>query len=263
MSELTIFGELRRLFNERTERSRLTQVLKFNELAAYKSTGSGYVKEARHDSVDFQKDILAKISLKPADVVVDVACGDGTNADYLDHYFGVTTIRGEFSQAALDLQPDKKTRWIDASEHLPFDTGSVDFILVKDAVEHFRDQRNFLAESSRVLKPDGRLLIVSQSIQQTFFKVKSQFASTMFQINFDRWQDYAELVEQATTKQYPNYTHLPPYFKTSPAQLVDLALRFGLHEKNIDKLPPTWTSTPKTDWHDKQRFVLNLVKSSA
>lgn len=46
-----------------------------------------------------------------------------------------------------------------AADHLPFPANTLERILVKDALHHFNDQAQALADLLRVLKPGGRMVI--------------------------------------------------------------------------------------------------------
>jgi demethylmenaquinone methyltransferase/2-methoxy-6-polyprenyl-1,4-benzoquinol methylase len=51
-------------------------------------------------------------------------------------------------------------------EALPFPDGTFDRVLIVDALHHFRDQRQAICESLRVLKPGGRLAIEEPDIRR-------------------------------------------------------------------------------------------------
>jgi ubiquinone/menaquinone biosynthesis C-methylase UbiE len=56
------------------------------------------------------------------------------------------------------------------TERLPFADGSFDRILVVDALHHFKDQKEALADITRVLKTGGRIVIEEPNLKH--FKVK-------------------------------------------------------------------------------------------
>jgi SAM-dependent methyltransferase len=87
-------------------------------------------------------------------LVLDIGCADGWARDVLSHcdYIGLdypTTsgLYGTRPQVFAD------------GARLPFASASFDTVLLLEVLEHVADAEGVLAEISRVLKPEGRLLI--------------------------------------------------------------------------------------------------------
>jgi SAM-dependent methyltransferase len=91
--------------------------------------------------------------------VLDIPCGDG-RASYEFKKKGANVI-------ALDLFPefmklaDLSAEYADLSEPLPIESGSIDYIICQEGIEHIPNQLNVLEEFNRVLKKDGILLITT------------------------------------------------------------------------------------------------------
>lgn len=244
------------------EEAHQKRVRQFNEIAVYRSGRFGFAENTHHSTKSFNEVLLSHLDLKPNAVVVDVAAGGGEVADYLDTRYGVQTIRCDMSEAAIIGQKDKPTRWVDASEKLPFADNEVDFMVIKDAQENLRDQNRFLGEATRVLKPGGSLLVVSQIITANKFFVSRPGSPTQEELlfTFIDWEDYPRRVAEAK-KMFPDYIHSPPYFVTSGEVLLKMADQVGLQEVKKSSLPDMWTPDPKdNDWHGQPRFVLLLEK---
>jgi ubiquinone/menaquinone biosynthesis C-methylase UbiE len=100
--------------------------------------------------------------------VLDVGCGTGVFASRIRtalpsaRVFGVDLVsdmlakgtrRWKFHQGhVFPVQGD--------SEHLPFATGSFDFVTCANSFHHYPNQERAVAEMHRVLRPGGRLLII-------------------------------------------------------------------------------------------------------
>lgn len=92
-------------------------------------------------------------------VVLDIPCGDG-RASY-------EFAKKEATVKAYDLNPefmrlpDIKAEVADLTDKLPVDSGSVDYIICQEGIEHLSDQLGMLSEFNRVLKKGGALLLTT------------------------------------------------------------------------------------------------------
>jgi ubiquinone/menaquinone biosynthesis C-methylase UbiE len=107
--------------------------------------------------------------LHPRGLLVDAGCGPGYLVMELDRRFPNLEIVG------IDIAPqmiklaernclqqglEAGVRFeVAAVERLPFETGSVDFVVSSLSLHHWLNPEPALAEISRVLKPGGRMLI--------------------------------------------------------------------------------------------------------
>jgi ubiquinone/menaquinone biosynthesis C-methylase UbiE len=96
--------------------------------------------------------------------VLDLGCGDGLFLPELAA--GGAQVRGA-DRSAIALEraskraPDVKLHEVGANERLPIDDNLVDRVWCCDTLEHVVDTQVVLSEARRVLKPGGRLLIVT------------------------------------------------------------------------------------------------------
>ncbi|MFC7134204.1 MULTISPECIES: class I SAM-dependent methyltransferase [Salinibaculum] len=94
---------------------------------------------------------------RPLERVVDVGGGPGRAVRELDAAWRlvVDPAQGMLRQARRhDLQPVQGD-----GARLPLSTGSVDAVLVTDALHHMGDQHGVLEEAARVLRPGGVLVV--------------------------------------------------------------------------------------------------------
>jgi SAM-dependent methyltransferase len=100
-------------------------------------------------------------SFAPRSVVVDIGCGEGLQLANLAR-------EGHFV-AGIDLNPSRvltsaRSRIVQArAEALPFSDACADAVLIK-VVLPYTDDRQALAEIARVLKPEGRCILVGHGI---------------------------------------------------------------------------------------------------
>jgi SAM-dependent methyltransferase len=91
--------------------------------------------------------------------LLDVGCGAGNMIHHLSRY-------GQVKGVDIDARPVQKARergydvdQFDATQPLPFDSNAFDAVTALDVIEHNEDDLAILADSYRVLKPGGHLII--------------------------------------------------------------------------------------------------------
>lgn len=96
---------------------------------------------------------------KPDFRLLDIGCGAGNMIHHLSHY-------GQVKGLEIDERPVKMARQrgydvdqFDATRPLPFDPGTFDAVTALDVIEHNEDDMAILAESLRVLKAGGHVII--------------------------------------------------------------------------------------------------------
>ncbi len=89
-------------------------------------------------------------------IVLDIGCADRWPEKFLPkecRYIGL-----DYAVTAIDMYNSHVDVYATA-ENLPFDTSSIDTILMFDVFEHIRDGDAALSETYRVLKPGGKALV--------------------------------------------------------------------------------------------------------
>ena len=91
--------------------------------------------------------------------ILDAACGIGNITGKYCNKYNITGIDEQTSALSYATQ-NYKGKYVHGSLYkLPFEDNSFDLILFLDAIEHFSDPVKALQELSRVLRPEGRILI--------------------------------------------------------------------------------------------------------
>lgn len=93
--------------------------------------------------------------------ILDNGCGLGT---YLE---AIGRVAPESIRIGLEVEPDRAVQALSRAdgivqavgERLPFADDSFDFVLSNEVIEHVTDDRAYIAETTRVTKPGGRILI--------------------------------------------------------------------------------------------------------
>ncbi len=91
--------------------------------------------------------------------VLDVACGTGHGAQLLSRNASVTGVDKDV--AAVELARTRVTGRFTAAQMppIPAEDAAFDYVVCFETIEHVANDRVFIGELRRVLRPEGRLLI--------------------------------------------------------------------------------------------------------
>lgn len=128
----------------------------------YKARGETY-DLMDHEALVRYQNVAKWVSPRDGMVVREVGCKFAVFRDILE----ARTARSDYVALDIDDATLKKIpgynakQFIchDVSQGLPFESNSADLILCMEVLEHLERPSDFLAESKRVLKPGGRLII--------------------------------------------------------------------------------------------------------
>ncbi len=129
----------------------------YNEMAAvYDSSPEGRY------TIPHKAELVRRVSLRDADSVLDVACGNGSLLGALSKKAKVHTYGLDISEnmiAAAQARHPAGTFAVGPCHPLPFDSESMNAITVSCAFHHFEDPRAFADESLRVLSAGGKIYL--------------------------------------------------------------------------------------------------------
>lgn len=139
----------------------------------YATVGDAYVRSAGHAS---GSDLERMVQLsRPAttEVLLDVATGGGHVASVFAPHVA-TVIASDLTPAMLvharahlrELGLDRVAYLIADAAAIPLRDESCDIVTCRIAPHHFPDPARFVAESSRVLRPAGRFVLVDSTVPE-------------------------------------------------------------------------------------------------
>lgn len=193
-------------------------------------------------------------------IVLDLASGVGSSSDYLEVY-KIRTIRFDMSAGALGKQKFKD-RVRGELGPLPFPSNFFNGVHFKDALVHCPNRKEVLKEIYRILRPDGELLLTTNTsnyIFPTFHFDKAGVKDRVTKIFFGE-EDYAKKAA-VLESMGDEVTHIgPPYYPLFSFVLRSEIGKSKLRIQNEENWKP---EEDELDWYPKEiskRIVISAVK---
>ena len=109
--------------------------------------------------------------LHPEDEILSVGCGPAIIEKKLIEN-GFAVIGQDVSQEAIACAPDSIRAVIAPAENMPFSEATFDVVLFIVSLQFIADYRQALAESRRVLRSKGRVILLLLNPESVFYKRK-------------------------------------------------------------------------------------------
>lgn len=143
--------------------------------------------------------------LPPDDLlrVLDIGCGTGNYTDLFQkvtqakHYqvYGIEPSEGMIGKAR------KKNSQVifqqATAENIPAEDDFFDLVYMTDVIHHIPDIRKMFSEIYRILKPQGKVCIVTQSHRQIERRPIAQFFPGTLRVDQERYPDIEEVIAAA------------------------------------------------------------------
>ncbi len=117
--------------------------------------------------------MVDSVKLSGKEVVLDIATGAGHTAfafaPFVEKCYGVDLTK-EMVQEASSVAKSRGIKNVEFqygdAEKLPFSNSFFDVVTCRLAAHHFTDKKQFVAEVARVLKSDGKFLLIDQYVPE-------------------------------------------------------------------------------------------------
>ncbi len=157
----------------------------------------------RQADLDLVNHLVVEAQISEDSDVLDIGCGTGNYADLLQkvshaHVYGVEPSEGMLTKA-LQKNSELVIKQGDA-EHLPFGADTFDFIYMTDVIHHIPHIDVMFAELNRVLKPQAKACIVTQSHRQIDKRPITRFFPATALVDKARYPDIPQIVTSASTQ---------------------------------------------------------------
>ena len=139
--------------------------------------------------------------------ILDMGCGTG---NYIDIFQRITRAHGfkffgiDPSEGMLDKARQKNDCILflqGTAECIPLEDNFIDFAYMTDVIHHVTDIHKMFAEMYRVLRPLGKVCIVTQSYQQIDDRPIVQFFPGTARVDKGRYPDIKEIISVAAQNQ--------------------------------------------------------------
>ncbi|BAY61043.1 type 11 methyltransferase [Calothrix brevissima NIES-22] len=136
----------------------------------YYGPNGTHKKDRRQAQIDLIEELLNWAEVETAANILDVGCGIGGSSLYLAEKFqaratGITLSPVQAARAterAQELNLSDRSQFLVANAlEMPFADNSFDLVWSLESGEHMPDKTKFLQECYRVLKPGGKLIMVT------------------------------------------------------------------------------------------------------
>ncbi len=130
------------------------------------------------NKMDEIKDVL---ELQGDEVVLDIGGGTGRLADYLSKNCQIVYVLDESKGMLSKVKANTKVLPI-LGEALDtnFDSNSVDVVIMSDVLHHIKDQKKLIEEIYRILKKDGKLVILDFEKKHIKIRILRVFEYILF-----------------------------------------------------------------------------------
>jgi SAM-dependent methyltransferase len=188
---------------------------------------------------------------KTEGIFLDVGGGTGELSKYISDGLRVKSVTLDYSPVGLS---ESKTEGVVAdARHLPIEDRTVGVLHTKDMVEHLDDAgiALFISEATRVLRPDGTL-IISEKDYYTGFpffqkpRILVELGGKTGHVDFKPGENYEQAVVRIK-KEFGDATRVGvPYYPRSQSQLVQLVKDSGFIFEDSEK----WSAKKgEPDWY--------------
>lgn len=154
--------------------------------------------------------LFDRFNMKKKDKLLDIGCGRG---DFLKGFkdLGLDVHGMDCEKSDSPMLRDIKVRYADIeTESFPFDAQMFDIVFSKSIIEHLFNPENFMKECHRVLKPGGRIIIMTPD-----------------------WISQMKIF-------FNDYTHRQPYTVTAVKDILDIFKFKDTSSELFYQLPILW-----------------------
>lgn len=154
--------------------------------------------------------LFQRFVMKKGDKLLDIGCGRGDfSKGFKD--LGLEVLGLDCQESHSEILKNIEVRYTNIENNpFPFNNEMFDVVFSKSVIEHLRNPENFIKESRRILKPGGKIIIMTPD-----------------------WQSQRCIF-------YDDYTHVHPYTKLGIEDLLKIYNFKEVKSEIFYQLPVLW-----------------------
>lgn len=148
-----------------------------------------------------EKQIKDILDLQGNEIILDIGGGTGRLAEHISKDCQKVYVLDESKGMLSKVKENKKVQAILANAlKTPFEDASVDVVILSDVFHHIKNQTKLIKEANRVLKKNGKLIILDFEKNHIRIKFLRAFEHLLFgKLYFKTSQEIKEIVQQSFT----------------------------------------------------------------
>lgn len=157
--------------------------------------------QVRQADVELLNHFVQEVAIVRATRILDFGCGTANHSDLLQRVTHAQIYGVDPSEGMLDKARPKNSDIIfqqGNAESIPFADGFFDFVYMTDVIHHVPDIGKMFGEIGRVLAPNGKICIVTQSHQQIERRPIVRFFPGTATVDKARYPDIPQIIAAAT-----------------------------------------------------------------
>jgi ubiquinone/menaquinone biosynthesis C-methylase UbiE len=136
--------------------------------------------------------------LKPYSVIIEIGCGTANYLiDIMNNLPGNIYKGFDLSKEMLKIAKSKTDKaeltLANADENFPYPDKSADAAYLVDVIHHIVDYNNFFKECNRILKPAGKLLIVTDTQKDFYKRSGTKYFPETLSVELERYPELSHL----------------------------------------------------------------------
>lgn len=159
-----------------------------------------------------EKEIKDVLELRGNEIILDIGGGTGRLAEYLSKSCQKVYVLDESKGMLSKIKENKKVVPVLGNAlETKFKNSSIDIVILSDVLHHIKNQTKLMKEISRVLKKNGKLVILDFEKNHIGIKLLRAFEHLLFgKLYFKTSQQVKEIVQQRFT--ITQFIHKQYYF---------------------------------------------------